>query len=336
MVGMGPVVRLVVEPSLECESLARSEVISATRAMGSEAKVVTEEPGVLVIDSEADAATLASRLGLCHFVSVWLGTCDADGIDGCVSDLAVDGPVRVRTTRLGSSTISVDPMEVTRRVGGVLGRDGGVDLRCPRSDVRILLSEQVHIGRVVAAVDRASFERRKTRYLPYDQPISLHPKFARALVNMASVATGGRMLDPFCGTGGIVAEAALLGMRAVGSDISGQMIDGAAKNLDSLGLCAELVECDVADLPSAIGGVDGIATDPPYGRSSSTNGEDIARLYERSIRSFSEVLSPGSRVALVVPDAGLLGTMDDFVLEEKHVMRVHRSLTRHFCVLRRI
>jgi tRNA (guanine10-N2)-dimethyltransferase len=333
---MGPSVKLLIEPSLECESLARSEVLAAIRALGSVCTVVHEGPGVLVVETGADAPSLASRLGLCHFVSEWLGSCDPERVEECASHIDVKGPVRVRTTRLGSSSIGADAMSITRSVGGILGRDGGVDLRSPESDVRVVLSEKVHIGRLVGSVDRASFEKRKTRYLPYDQPVSLHPKLARALVNLASVPRGGRMLDPFCGTGGVVAEAAMVGIDALGSDISAQMVEGAERNLRSLGLTADMVRCDVAEIPSVFGGVDGIATDPPYGRSSSTNGEEIARLYQRSLRAFSEVLSPGSRAALVVPDSGLLEPMTDFVLEEKHVMRVHRSLTRHFCVLRRV
>ncbi len=333
---MGCAVRLLVEPSLECEPLARSEVVSATRALGSEASVMHEEPGVLVIETGADGAKLAERLGLCHFVSEWLGSCGAEKVSECASHIQVKGPVRVRTTKLGSSTVELEAMDVTRGVGGILGREGGVDLRSPATDVRVVLSSQVHFGRLLASVDRPSFERRKTRYLPYDQPVSLHPKLARALVNLASVKDGGRLLDPFCGTGGMLAEATLVGMEAVGSDISQQMVDGAERNLQSLGLSSRIVRCDVADAPSVFGKVDGIATDPPYGRSSSTKGEDVAQLYNRALRAFSEMLEPGSRAAVVVPDADLLGAMEGFVLEESHVMRVHRSLTRHFCVLRRL
>ena len=40
---------------------------------------------------------------------------------------------------------------------------------------------------------------------------------------MTFVKRGGRLLDPFCGTGGVLIEAATIGVRACGSDISPTM-----------------------------------------------------------------------------------------------------------------
>ncbi len=151
----------------------------------------------------------------------------------------------------------------------------------------------------------------------------------------ASCPPGGLLLDPFCGTGAILVEGALVGLSPIGSDISDKMVDGARKNLHHLGLDAALHECDVGDIKSAVGRVSGIATDPPYGKSTSTQGEKIPELYERAFKSFSEVLEPGSVVAIVVPKMALLDKASDFRIEEEHRLLVHRSLTRHFCVLRR-
>ncbi len=53
-------------------------------------------------------------------------------------------------------------------------------------------------------VARARLEARKVTHRPFSLPISLHPKLARALVNLARVPMGGVLLDPFCGTGGIL------------------------------------------------------------------------------------------------------------------------------------
>jgi tRNA (guanine10-N2)-dimethyltransferase len=266
-------------------------------------------------------------------VSELLASCDRDDIDSCVRDIDVPGPIRVRSTKVGD--VSVDLAGVSRHVGSIVGESKGVDLHHPASDIRIVFSKKAHIGRMIGAVDRPSFEKRKNRYMPYVYPASLHPKFARSLVNLTEVPSGGRILDPFCGTGAIVAEASLIGLHAIGTDLSDKMIEGSRKNLKHVGVDAELRVCDVSDIPEMLGHVRGIATDPPYGKSTSTNGEGIPALYARSFKAFSDVLDKGSRVAVVVPDKKLLKGADGFELIESHGLWVHRSLTRHFCVLSR-
>lgn len=325
--------KLLLELSMECESLARSEAIAAAVALGGEPKVVSQEPGVLIIDTRADPVALAGRLGLCHYVSEWFCSCRESELGARSEEIEVEGPIKVRSTKVGET--EADLAAATRLVGAVLGRSKGVDLRSPRSEIRVVFSNSTHLGRLVGAVDRASFERRKNRYMPYFYPASLHPKFARALVNLTRIRCGARLLDPFCGTGAILAEAHLVGLDAVGTDLSEKMVAGAKKNLDHLRAKATLKVADVGDIHAIVGRVDGISTDPPYGKSTSTKGETIPRLYKRAFRAFSEVLDRGSRLATVVPEVSLLDDAQGFRLLETHSLWVHRSLTRHFCVMRK-
>jgi tRNA (guanine10-N2)-dimethyltransferase len=327
-------VKLMLELSLECESLARAEALSAAVALGGKPRVMGEDDGVLVLETAADPSSLASRLGLCHYVSELLASCDRDDIDSCVRDIDVPGPIRVRSTKVGET--SVDLAGTSRRVGTILGESKGVDLHHPASDIRIVFSKKAHIGRMIGAIDRPSFEKRKNRYMPYIYPVSLHPKYARALVNLTQVPSGGRLLDPFCGTGAIVTEASLIGLKAMGSDLSDKMVEGARRNLSHLKARAELRVSDVGDIFDKIGQVEGIATDPPYGRSTSTNGEKIPALYGRAFKAFADVLQRRSRVAIVVPDLVLLEGVKGFRLLETHSLWVHRSLTRRFCLLEKL
>ena len=321
----------MLELSLECESLARAEAVAAATVLGSRTESVHMEPGVLILDTDADPAELANRLGLCHHVDEWLSTCRSDELDACAKDLDVEGPIRIRSTKIGQ--MRIDLSAATRRIGAIMGREKGVDLSSPKSDIRVVYSESSHVGRAVASIERAAFEKRKNRYMPFVYPASLHPKFARALVNLTMTRVGGRLLDPFSGTGAILAEASMLRLHAIGSDFSERMISGSRKNLAHLGQVAELHLCDVGEVPREIGGVDGIATDPPYGRSTSTDGEGLPQLYERAFEAFSKVLGKGSRVAIVVPELDLVNDLDDFRITSTHKLWVHRSLTRNFCVL---
>ena len=325
--------KLLLELSMECESLARSEAVAAAEALAGRPKVLSHEPGVLVIDTKADPVALAKRLGLCHFVSEWLSSCDDNELGARVREIEVEGPIRVRSTKVGE--IRADLPGTTRLVGRILGKSRGVDLHHPKCDVRIVFSERVHIGRLIDAVDRSSFEKRKNRYMPFFYPASIHPKFARALVNLTRVKNGEKLLDPFCGTGAILAEAGIIGLEAVGTDLSERMIAGARKNLAYVRASGTLIVSDVGMIAKSVGRVEGIATDPPYGKSTSTNGESIPALYRRAFVAFSEVLDRGSFLAMAVPRVSLLDDAEKFDLAETHRLWVHRSLTRHFCVLKK-
>lgn len=327
--------RLLLELSMECESLSRAEAVSAAFALGGKAKVLGSDDGVLMLETDADPGRLASRLGLCHRVSEWLGSTTASGLEALLDGADVPGPIRVRSTRVGDHQRETDLASTSRRVGGLLARGRGVDLHSPASDVRLVFSGEVHVGRLLSSVDRAAFEARMNKRLPFHCPVSLHPKFARALVNLTRVPAGGSLLDPFCGTGAILAESYLAGLRSVGTDLSERMIEGARANLAHIGADATVTACDVGSIMDAVGPVDGVATDPPYGRSTSTNGEPLDDLYPRSFDAFANVLGRGSRLAIAVPEVSVLESAGGFRHLESHPLRVHRSLTRNFCVLER-
>jgi len=53
----------------------------------------------------------------------------------------------------------------------------------------------------------------------------LPPKLAQIMINLATPKRGGRILDPFCGTGVVLQEASLMGFGAYGSDIEAKLID---------------------------------------------------------------------------------------------------------------
>lgn len=66
----------------------------------------------------------------------------------------------------------------------------------------------------------------------------LPPKLAQIMINLASLPpnkqASRRLLDPFCGTGVVLQEAALMGYAVYGTDLSDKMIDYSKVNLDWL------------------------------------------------------------------------------------------------------
>ena len=176
-------------------------------------------------------------------------------------------------------------------------------------------------------------ERRMPR-LPFRRPVSLPPRLGRAAANLARVREGSRVLDPFLGTGALLAEAGLLGAHLYGIDRDPEMVRGALRNLAHLGVGAEeLIVGDAAEVEFEDPQVrfDAVLTDAPYGRSSSTGGEPVRRLVQQVVPRWAHRLAPGGRVVLIVPK-GSPEMSGIGRLVGCPALRVHRSLTREFRV----
>lgn len=321
--------RLLFELSGEHPALPRAELAAVLRSFGEaqvlpDGRVVSVETGVL-------PGTLASRLALTHFVHEEIARGAFSDILDAAAGLSPPGPFSVRV----KSYVTCDgKREMERRVADRIR--GTVDLGDPAVEYAVIITEEGHhLTRRVGWTPRAEFERRRPSRRPFFHPTTLHPRYARALVNLSRCPPGGRLADPFCGTGGILLEAALCGLQARGADVSPAMVAGAAETLEEFNVKAELSVGDVG-LLAHWEGVRAIATDPPYGRAASTQREPLPDLYRRFFAVAAEHARRGAAVAVIVPSSEMVDVGREFLhLEETHVLRVHRSLDRHFCVFSR-
>jgi tRNA (guanine10-N2)-dimethyltransferase len=144
-------------------------------------------------------------------------------------------------------------------------------------------------------------------------------------------------LDPFCGVGGILIEAAVIGCDIVGIDASPRMLKGARRNLTHFQFNPTgLIQADARTPPVGGGGVRAIATDPPYGRGSSTMGVKMTTLIREFLERAASLLSKDGHLCIATPsevDVERYAHGGGFNLREQHLVRVHRSLTRRFTVL---
>lgn len=97
---------------------------------------------------------------------------------------------------------------------------------------------------------------------PYRTSSSLPSRLARAVVNLVSPPAQS-ILDPFCGIGSILLEAAALGLAAYGLDHNRKMVGMTRRNLAHFGYTAQ---ADPGEAGRADRAVDAIVTDLPYGR----------------------------------------------------------------------
>jgi len=118
-----------------------------------------------------------------------------------------------------------------------------------------------------------AFEKRKPHLRPSLHPSSLHPRLARAFVNLTGIQQG-VLFDPCCGSGGILIEAGLRGLQVVGSDISQPMINRAKINCKHYRVKADLAKQDALSITKKY---NYIATDLAYGKSTVAGKDFITK-----------------------------------------------------------
>jgi tRNA (guanine10-N2)-dimethyltransferase len=233
---------------------------------------------------------------------------------------------------------NIDSQEVVKVLADVYTKNREVDLSNPDVEIRALITDKkIYVGIKKAVVNRSDFEKRKVQNRPFFSPITLHPRLARALVNISGIKKDEVLFDPFCGTGGFLIEAGLIGFKIKGSDIEEKMIKGCKKTLDFFKIKDyHLFVSDIGEIDNFVENIDCIVTDMPYGKAATTKGEDRLILYKRAFKKISKVLKTNGVAVVGVPDKKIVDVGRKYLnFEKMFSFRVHRSLTRYFLVLKK-
>jgi tRNA (guanine10-N2)-dimethyltransferase len=220
-------------------------------------------------------------------------------------------------------------------IGDIYTKNRLVNLTHPEIELRAVVTDDIaYIGIKKATLDTSHFQKRRGHFRPFLLPITLHPKIARSLVNLSAIKKHETLLDPFCGTGGILLEAGLLGIHVIGSDIEKKMIDGCRKNLEFYHLKNFTLFCaDIADVSKHVRSVDAVVTDFPYARATTTKGEQLKQLYNRAFMNISQILKKNRRAVIGLSNEEILSVGKNYLtVLEKYPIISHRSLTRYFIV----
>ncbi|GEM_PF-913481 len=122
----------------------------------------------------------------------------------------------------------------------------------------------------------------------------LEPAVSRLLVNLGGVDEGSIVLDPFCGSGGILAEARMCGAEVLCGDLVYRYVKTAKENLDFI---SEFFVADAGNAPLKDECVNCVVADPPYSRLSIID-EDIDVLYLNFLKNSYRVLKKGCRLVV--------------------------------------
>lgn len=124
-----------------------------------------------------------------------------------------------------------------RNFGKRLKLQSGEDAYMPSVDFEIFaffIGKKIFLGLVEQKFSPKDVEKRDMKKPERRESLAISPRLARILVNLSGAKEGDLILDPFCGVGGIVQEAVLIGINCVGIDKDSEAIYGAKENLSWL------------------------------------------------------------------------------------------------------
>ncbi len=339
--------RLFFVISGEHPTLPKAELVAILESIGARYKIASTL--YKFVEVEADPACLGEAVRRGGFVDeagieMFHSVGGYDDIANAVNSanlnnyLSKRDSFSVRIARFGEDSNGVSRVGLESFLGKLMAERTGarVDLQKPAKIFRGMLSGgDFHLGQLIHSRVKGSVARRRPRQRPVFHPSTMVPKLARCMVNLSHPSAKTVFLDPFCGVGGILIEAAFVGCQVLGLDALSRMLRGSRRNLAHFGFKPlGLIKGDARRLP--LRNVDAIATDPPYGTGASTLKSTTRKILEDFLPRAREILRTGSRTVIASPVGTHTSDIADkngFVVLERHQVYVHRSLTREILVL---
>lgn len=192
------------------------------------------------------------------------------------------------------------PQKLSQFIGYFLASVFGwkADLRYPQIEIYVHANEDYFtIG--LPVVSRPLSER---KYLKH---IALRSTVCYAMLLCAGdLSVGSVLLDPMCGAGTLVTEAAVSfqNITVIGADIDTVQLDKAKENKCSVITASsviELVHADVTNLPLKNESVTSIVCDLPFGKKFGTP-EEVKQLIPLALMEMNRVLTLNGRVVLLI------------------------------------
>jgi tRNA (guanine10-N2)-dimethyltransferase len=281
-----------------------------------------------------DADFRFERLAMARKVYQLLFECDykdlAARMEGFDWKKVYERNFSLRITNIGAGKLHEKEAELAKYVWEKV-QEPRVDLKHARTKIEVIVTEErVIVGKVLKDIHH-EFHKRRPKSWPERHPTTINPKLARACVNLTGIPVGKVLVDPFCGTGGIMIEAGLMRFNTIGYDISNKMLKKAEKNLDYFKIKRfRLEKRDATHLTQLI---DYVVTDLPYGKGSMMTA-DAPQLYAAFLKALWKILR--YKAVVIFPstiDHRTILNKTDFHVEHEFNVYVHKSLSRNIVLL---
>jgi tRNA (guanine10-N2)-dimethyltransferase len=204
-----------------------------------------------------------------------------------------------------------------------------VDLKSPKTDIHLFFIKNKAIAALSKYKNRQEFEKRRPHLRPELHPSSLNPRLARALINITGIKKG-KILDPFCGSGGILIEAGLSNLKPIGYDTDKIMLKRAEINLKHYKIKDyQLKQQDAVKIKIKF---NYIVADLPYSRN--TKKQNLAKLYLGFLKTLKKILK--KKAVIGFPDfidCRSLIEKSKLKIEKEFSYYLHKSLTKKVIII---
>ena len=330
------------------QTLGLEEFYATLEAEKIDYKVTKTKEQTVFFTSKANPVIAARRCAFLHSIIgiIAIGKIEGKNLDIKILEddfeLVPKASFCVRVRKIGKKEVEIRSTEIERELAKYVfdlfeEYELEVDLKKPKhSFVALLIKNELFFGIELWSSDRKSYHEREPIMRPNFRPGSMKTDYARALVNLSRIRTGEVFLDPFCGSGGILIEASLLGAHCIGTDVDYNAAISSNQNLDAFsnGFFSIIIG-DSRYLP--LKKVQGIATDPPYSIQSSTHGEELENLIQIFLKDSESVLSKKRYLVFSSPskiEPEKLIDKTNFDIVSIIDTRIHKSLTRRILVVK--
>jgi len=333
----------------EYPTLAFSEVLAILQATEINYSNTNEFDQLMKISTSIDSIeVIAWRSALVHRCCILLFESEnsVEEILNNARDVSIDSSLisgksfGVRIKRIKNHGSHIDKTDLERKLGAVLlnhlkNENSEIKVNLETPDISfygVITDDKFFLGISMWKSETYSqrFDARRGHKRTFFHPGTLEPRLARVLVNLSRAKEENLFLDPFAGSGGILIEAGLIGATILGCDVQKTMVKGASDNLKQFNLSGDLICADARQLPIT-NDIYAIATDPPYGKSSTTKGMEVGVLIESFFESVANFLQKRRYICICAPipvDIHTIANDFGFKTVEIHEMRVHKSLSR--------
>ena len=335
--------KIIFEFSKEYKTLAIDEAIACLKTEKIIYKIIEFNPELLIISANINyekIKKLSKRLSLTYNVGELLFISPQS-----IQKLEINA-LRTKINDYGTIAIKyrnrsmdADSQIIVKSLAKIFTKGRKVDLNSPNIEIRCLITNKnIYVSKNIFKTDRTQFEKRKVQYRPFFSPISLHPKLSRAIINLSKVRRNEILLDPFCGTGGILIEAGILSIKIIGNDIDNKLVEGCKVNLNHYNISDYIIyNLDIGKINDEIMKVDVVVTDFPYGKSTTTKGEKLINLYNRAFISIYKILKNEGKAVVGLANKDMIQLGENYLsLEKIYDIKVHNSLTRYFAIYKKI